>query len=1175
MLKAQQGYYGEKGLLIVLLLTLWESFKFRNFLNLGLKNVVPIPPPCSLTPLLSALRPSRYVVDARWYETWKKCVGYLEESSSTSDISGVAKSPETQDDMDHQNGEMENEVPPNMTASDPGIIASAANWTCNNMQPPRKRHSGRIPDPIDNSALMSGTGTNVDMKRDLIEYEDYVLLPEGVYSLLESWYDGGPRLPRSVIERGSGSNANFSVELWPLRVHIHLCKPSGAPQQCSIAEILVSRMITLGQLRSNVLAMVNPSHGSESRVSFRVRPVDNSTAATTEARPGTKNVKRRFSRARENLESNAVTKIMPEEAEWIEVEHGSNSGYCSSSYSSGESVGSAEEWHIVEPRMMQRKLDAVLADDGLLDLAALVEMRSSPNEEFPRDHVVNKWREELKVGDVIDAMDMDGKWYESVVKEIYTKDNTVCVHYKGWQPKWDISLARSSPNIQRLHTHTEDWWKDIVVGSKVEVVKRESDGKTKWYRGTVIAFSKDDNNVVNVNWEGQANSGWYDKMSEEICCIGTHTKTPAVVPDGEIQRHGPVVSKGGSGGGGEPWGKRYNTKGIPPEPGAVGLCNLGNTCFMNSMIQCLSHTMIWTKYFRCGEWRHDLNEGNPLGMQGLIAKEYAELIKQLWCGDYSCVSPSDLKHTIGQFAPAFAGYCQQDSQELMILLLDGLHEGLNRVHQKPYVENFRSDRLDDSTIAEECWRRYLMRNDSVFVDTHHGLLRSHVTCPNCKYESITFDPYIQLQLAIPVKSSVMVNLIYIPIPKHYWDRSKDIVGVKERQEIQGGSSMDEGMRMIIHLEESATMLDMKKAVGMKVGIPFECLYAVDMWKLKIWSVFDDSKSISSMVTSDSIWVFELEHPVSTGSAIRTMPLPISSSSPNTANRAHVVNAHFIIPPATTQEESGAAISCTDAETIPPLVLSLTNTTTNAQVHKRLVSHLLVFLQCVEPMPILADTKMESPTADVVTMSMDEDTEVVGVVPSEKSPSQRTSMRVEDLICVSFVAAQVGSRSSLRKNIGRDVPPDNTIVLIDLGAKKSEELRVELKLEASKFWRPKNVYSDKFGVSEDAEEASVSLDMCIDKFVEMEELGPTEQWYCINCKGSYQAFKKMDVWSTPDILIIHLKRFLQHMSGSYSVRREKIEAFVDFPVNGLDLSPYLKVGGHECTVTAGNQLCTYN
>lgn len=41
---------------------------------------------------------------------------------------------------------------------------------------------------------------------------------------------------------------------------------------------------------------------------------------------------------------------------------------------------------------------------------------------------------------------------------------------------------------------------------------------------------------------------------------------------------------------------------------------------------------------------------------------------------------------VGRFAPQFSGYQQQDSQELLAFLLDGLHEDLNRIKKKPYIE---------------------------------------------------------------------------------------------------------------------------------------------------------------------------------------------------------------------------------------------------------------------------------------------------------------------------------------------------------------------------------------------------------------------------------------------------------------------------------------------------------
>ena len=54
-------------------------------------------------------------------------------------------------------------------------------------------------------------------------------------------------------------------------------------------------------------------------------------------------------------------------------------------------------------------------------------------------------------------------------------------------------------------------------------------------------------------------------------------------------------------------------------------------------------------------------------------------MKALWSGLYKCISPRDFKVTIGKINEQFAGHEQQDSQELLLFLMDGLHEDLNKV----------------------------------------------------------------------------------------------------------------------------------------------------------------------------------------------------------------------------------------------------------------------------------------------------------------------------------------------------------------------------------------------------------------------------------------------------------------------------------------------------------------
>src|SRR5689334_12649727 len=120
---------------------------------------------------------------------------------------------------------------------------------------------------------------------------------------------------------------------------------------------------------------------------------------------------------------------------------------------------------------------------------------------------------------------------------------------------------------------------------------------------------------------------------------------------------------------------------------------------MNSALQCLSNTVPVSDYFLRDEYKSHINKTNPLGTKGKLANSYADLIKKMWSGNTS-VSPSELKYVIGQFANQFNGYRQHDAQELLAYLLDGLHEDLNLITKKPYIEVKEGNGQNDDIIAE-------------------------------------------------------------------------------------------------------------------------------------------------------------------------------------------------------------------------------------------------------------------------------------------------------------------------------------------------------------------------------------------------------------------------------------------------------------------------------------------
>lgn len=134
------------------------------------------------------------------------------------------------------------------------------------------------------------------------------------------------------------------------------------------------------------------------------------------------------------------------------------------------------------------------------------------------------------------------------------------------------------------------------------------------------------------------------------------------------------------------------------------------------------------------------------------------------------------------------------------------------------------------------------------------------------------------------------------------------------------------------------------------------------------------------------------------------------------------------------------------------------------------------------------------------------------------------------------------------------------------------------------YQPPNVDKDE------KKDTTIRLTDCLDLFIKEERLGPQDLWsvffsfdfyqicvlfrsrfqitdsyllfnfvfisfhrYCNKCKEHQQATKKFDLWKVPPILVVHLKRF------SYRQRmwRDKLETFVDFPIDEFDLRPYVR------------------
>ncbi|MBN3271034.1 UBP15 hydrolase, partial [Polyodon spathula] len=592
------------------------------------------------------------------------------------------------------------------------------------------------------------------------------------------------------------------------------------------------------------------------------------------------------------------------------------------------------------------------------------------------------------------------------------------------------------------------------------------------------------------------------------------------------------------------------------QPGLCGLCNLGNTCFMNSAVQC----PLWAIPYQVDSIMepstpHHLGFFSHPGVPGSVFTKNHKVLAlntlfKLWAytSAFSVIHLFffDPQTQVGRFAPQFSGYQQQDSQELLAFLLDGLHEDLNRIRKKPYIQLKDTEGRPDKVVAEEAWEIHLKRNDSIIVDIFHGLFKSTVVCPVCCKVSVTFDPFCYLTIPLPMKKERTLEVYLVRL-----------------------DPLTKPMQYKLVVPKVGYLSDLCAALSTLSGVPADRMIVTDIYNHRFHRIFATDENLSSIMERDDIYVFEMA-----------------------INRSEDTD-HVIIPVYQREKYRQSGYDHSGSPLFgQPFLITVPRVISEDKFYNMLLLRMCRYVQTttendeVEETPRCCKERSingngsngvheEGSLSEMETDEQDDESSQDQELPSENDNSQSEG--------------SVGGDNDLENGIGADQKSKGQQQLVghkkrlftfqfnnlgntDFNYMKEEtgqirfddrQHRLDERSYLSLDWEPglKKIYFDD-SAAEDFEKHEsmeykpqkkvfVKLKDCIELFTTKEKLGIEDPWYCPNCKQHQQATKKLDLWSLPPVLVVHVKRF------SYSrYMRDKLDTLVDFPISDLDMSEFL-------------------